>query len=260
MKTQESKNNENVKTTNTLLEELKERLRNGEVKFVFTKKDGTERVALGTTKKEIYGVEHEPKGTGRNKNENTTCYYDLEKQSWRSFVNESLIRIIDDEDKECEDNQVEDDIIKYFGNNEDIKFIFYRFETLSNEQWKSGKIQGKDERELNNTQKTLLLQSAIMKQMVRFTRYYDGDFSLNYGFETSKLFLDFLESKLLTDMKDVVKGIKENFNIDFYYGINEIYASGRTNWDDLLEYHGTPNFKHSLSDMLMKFLEDDVWN
>lgn len=143
--------------------------------------------------------------------------------------------------------EYQNDIIKYFGNNEDIKFIFYRFETLSNEQWESGKVHGKDERELNNTQKTLLLQSAIMKQMVRFTRYYGGDFSLNEGFETSKLFLDFLESKLSTDMKDIVSGIKEIFNIDFYYAINEIYVEGRTNWDHLLEYHGTPNFKHSLS-------------
>ena len=120
MKTQELKNNENVKTTNTLLEELKERLRKGEVKFVFTKKDGTERVALGTTKKEIYGIEHEPKGTGKKKNESTTCYYDLEKQSWRSFVNESLVKIIDDEDKECEDNQVEDGIEYMTDDSEDF--------------------------------------------------------------------------------------------------------------------------------------------
>ena len=77
----------------TMLEELKNRLKKGEVKFVYLKKNGEERVAIGTTKKEVYGIEHEPKGTGRNKNNNSTRYYDLERQGWRSFVNESLIRI-----------------------------------------------------------------------------------------------------------------------------------------------------------------------
>ena len=155
--------------------------------------------------------------------------------------------------------EYQNDIIKYFGNNEDIKFIFYEFLKISKNCWENGKVHDKKERELNNTQKTLLLQSAIMKQMARFAEYYDSDFSLNEGFETSKLFLDFLESKLPTDMKDIVRGIKEIFNIDFYYSMCAIYVRGRSNWDYLLEYHGKPNFKHSLS-VINKYADEIFQN
>ena len=179
------------------------------------------------------------------------CWGCNECEKCENLVEEGCETDVKINNKELIENY-QNDIIKYFGNNEDIKFIFYQFERLSVKQWIDGKVHGKDERELSNTQKTLLLQGAIMKQMVRFTEYYGDDFSLNEGFETSKLFLEFLESKLPADMKDIVRGIKEIFNLDFYYSIGELYKEsgrygGKTNWDYILEYSGKPNFEHSLS-------------
>ena len=49
----------------TLIEQLKEKLHNGEAKFKYKKKNGEERDARGTLKSDIYGAENEPKGTGR---------------------------------------------------------------------------------------------------------------------------------------------------------------------------------------------------
>lgn len=79
------------------LEELKAALKVGEVKFKFTKKDGTIREARGTTCPDLLpkvepkeGEEDKPKKVIKL-SQNVTRYYDLDKEQWRSFINESLI-------------------------------------------------------------------------------------------------------------------------------------------------------------------------
>lgn len=81
------------------ISEFKTALHNGVVKFTFTKKDGTIREAIGTTKMEYIGALDQnalPKGTGR-KVQNATdiiCYYDLDKQGWRSFRESQFNEVI----------------------------------------------------------------------------------------------------------------------------------------------------------------------
>lgn len=73
------------------IKEFKESLRNGVVEFSYEKKDGTIREAKGTLNSEVYGKEHEPKGTGFEVPENIIKYYDLDKEGWRSFDFNKLI-------------------------------------------------------------------------------------------------------------------------------------------------------------------------
>lgn len=72
--------------------EMNERLRNEmkvrNVKFLFKKKDGTLREAIGTLKSDILP---EIKGTGRPLNFDLQIYYDIEKKSFRSFKKSNLI-------------------------------------------------------------------------------------------------------------------------------------------------------------------------
>lgn len=74
--------------------DLHDRLTDGIVEFKFTKKDGTERVARGTLKRELV-PEYEAK-TDRSpaKNYGEMTYYDLEKESFRSFKIVNLIGIV----------------------------------------------------------------------------------------------------------------------------------------------------------------------
>lgn len=78
-----------------MLETLKERLKNGVVEFTYTKKDGSERNARGTTKVDIITENGGslPKGTGYTHSDTTTRYYDLNSNGWRSFTNVNLVRI-----------------------------------------------------------------------------------------------------------------------------------------------------------------------
>ena len=73
------------------IKEFKDALHQGEVEFVYNKKNGEERTALGTLKMDIIGEENMPKGTGREKPNNVICYYDLNSEGWRSFVEDNLI-------------------------------------------------------------------------------------------------------------------------------------------------------------------------
>lgn len=72
------------------LQEFNEMLRNGIVEFEFIKKDGTVRQAKGTLV-----AEHLPApkadATPHKKNDGVLVYYDLDKQSFRSFVKESFV-------------------------------------------------------------------------------------------------------------------------------------------------------------------------
>ena len=78
-----------------LVEQLKSELQNKkEVKFKFTKIDGTERIALGTKHKDVIeSFNATPSGNGSEKT-GVITYFDLEKKSWRSFKEENLKEIL----------------------------------------------------------------------------------------------------------------------------------------------------------------------
>lgn len=81
-----------------LVETLKNRLKEGVVSFTYTKKDGSERTALGTTKhEEIESAGGNiPTGSSNYRvSEESTRYYDLNSNGWRSFRNENLVSIND---------------------------------------------------------------------------------------------------------------------------------------------------------------------
>lgn len=79
------------KTTD--LQEFNEMLHNGIVEFEFIKKDGTVRQAKGTLVAEHLPA---PKASdsdapARKTNENVLVYFDMDKQSFRSFVKSSFV-------------------------------------------------------------------------------------------------------------------------------------------------------------------------
>lgn len=68
---------------------LKAKMAAGVVEFAFRKADGTIRKAVGTL---LQSVSHyEFKGGSRKKSYSTVAYFDMEKQSYRSFTIGSLI-------------------------------------------------------------------------------------------------------------------------------------------------------------------------
>lgn len=75
------------------IEQLKQDLSKGAVRFKFTKKDGTIREAFGTTNLGFIPVEKHPHTDNQDKyfSEVVTRYYDLDVKDWRSFQNDSLI-------------------------------------------------------------------------------------------------------------------------------------------------------------------------
>lgn len=76
-----------------LVEQLKEKLRSGQiVKFAYLKKDGSIRIAFGTTNPDF--IADKVCGWGVSREEYaTTAYYDLESGGWRSFRWENLIAV-----------------------------------------------------------------------------------------------------------------------------------------------------------------------
>lgn len=60
------------------------------VKFYFLKVDGTVREAYGTLKS---GLVPETGNSNKAKNDTVQCYYDTERQNWRSFKKANLIKI-----------------------------------------------------------------------------------------------------------------------------------------------------------------------
>lgn len=75
------------------VEELKEQLKQGIVEFSYTKKDGSTRLAHGTTKTEILKEYNaEPKGTAdKQLNDSVVRYFDIDAQGWRSFCSDNLL-------------------------------------------------------------------------------------------------------------------------------------------------------------------------
>lgn len=85
---------------------LREKLHDGEVKFVFKKKDGSRRAAVGTTNIDLIplnclGSQLTPEQSlEEQRNQGIVRYFDIEKQSWRSCKVENILEI---EGKEVEE-------------------------------------------------------------------------------------------------------------------------------------------------------------
>lgn len=76
-------------------ERLKQMLREGCVEFEYTKKDGTTRIAVGTTKLDLFKDSpnyKESKGE-RKVSSDIITYWDLDKDGWRSFNGNQLTHI-----------------------------------------------------------------------------------------------------------------------------------------------------------------------
>lgn len=68
-------------------------LEEGEVTVKFTKKDGSERVMKCTLNQNMIPTEKMPKGTGKQKSDNTISVFDLDVDGWRSFCYDSVKEI-----------------------------------------------------------------------------------------------------------------------------------------------------------------------
>ncbi len=75
-----------------MIENLKEKLRNGVAHFIFIKKDGTVREAFGTTNAAVARKYTNGKGCSREAFK-TTAFFDIEKGEWRSFCWESIVKV-----------------------------------------------------------------------------------------------------------------------------------------------------------------------
>ena len=80
--------------TNLLFESAKQYLGTGAlVRLVFTKKDGTERVLIGTRNLDRIPAELHPKGSETEKKSDAFPVYDVEAGGWRSFKPDSLTAV-----------------------------------------------------------------------------------------------------------------------------------------------------------------------
>lgn len=62
---------------------LREKLTEGMTQFAFRKKDGSLRLAFGTTNLSLIPVQWHPKGL-RESGENVVRYFDIQRSRWRS--------------------------------------------------------------------------------------------------------------------------------------------------------------------------------
>ena len=75
-----------------MIQNLKEKLRNGVAHFIFIKKNGEIREAFGTTNSS--GASKYTNGNGISREYfKTTAYFDIEKGEWRSFRWESIVKV-----------------------------------------------------------------------------------------------------------------------------------------------------------------------
>ena len=76
-------------------EQLKQMLREGVVEFEYIKKDGTTRVAVGTTKLELFenSPNYKESNGKRLVSNDIITYWDLDMDGWRSFNGEQLTNI-----------------------------------------------------------------------------------------------------------------------------------------------------------------------
>ena len=75
-----------------MIENLKEKLRNGVAHFIFIKKSGEVREAFGTTNAAVAAKYTNGNGISREYFK-TTAYFDIEKGEWRSFRWESIVKV-----------------------------------------------------------------------------------------------------------------------------------------------------------------------
>ena len=75
-----------------MIENLKEKLRNGVAHFIFIKKNGEIREAFGTTNSAVAAKYTNGNGCSREFFK-TTAYFDIEKGEWRSFRWESIVKV-----------------------------------------------------------------------------------------------------------------------------------------------------------------------
>ena len=75
-----------------MIEQLKDKLRNGVAHFIFQKRNGEYREMFATTNKAL--VERHIVGTGVSRElYATTAVYDVEVGAWRSFRWESIVKV-----------------------------------------------------------------------------------------------------------------------------------------------------------------------
>ena len=75
-----------------MIEQLKEKMRNGVAHFFFMKKNGELREAWGTTCKSLAEKHINGRGACREYF-STTAFFDVEKGEWRSFRWETLVKV-----------------------------------------------------------------------------------------------------------------------------------------------------------------------
>lgn len=81
---------------------LREKLQQGKTKFVFKKKDGSRREAVGTLNFDLIPTEDTQFKSDEPREERTdqVTYYDLEKMAWRCCKTENILEV---EGEEIED-------------------------------------------------------------------------------------------------------------------------------------------------------------
>jgi hypothetical protein len=82
--------NESVSIPQTSVEELREKLKQGPVKFAFRKKNGSLRLAYGTLDATKIPADKQPKGVEKDATK-VLPFFDLEKFAWRSISVSELI-------------------------------------------------------------------------------------------------------------------------------------------------------------------------
>ena len=75
-----------------MIQNLKEKLRNGVAHFIFIKKNGEVREAFGTTNAAVAAKYTNGNGISREYFK-TTAYFDIEKGEWRRFRWESIVKV-----------------------------------------------------------------------------------------------------------------------------------------------------------------------
>lgn len=78
----------------TSFDDLKKMMKNGVVAFDFLKKDGTIRRAHGTLDSSILPPMDTTKTSTRKVNPNVFVYYDIDKESFRSFIKDNFIGLV----------------------------------------------------------------------------------------------------------------------------------------------------------------------
>ena len=75
-----------------MIQNLKEKLRNGVAHFIFIKKNGEIREAFGTPNSSVASKYTNGNGISREYFK-TTAYFDIEKGEWRSFRWVSIVKV-----------------------------------------------------------------------------------------------------------------------------------------------------------------------